>query len=527
MSDVTADGFLLPQRFDPTRVVELLGGAAGCAIDGTGTFELRFYDSFDWRLYRAGRVLLRLASPQGTVLRLKPLAGDDEVLEAHGLASLPAWPSALPAGDLRDRVAQLLEMRVLLELVRVQVEVTELRVLNDDGKTVVRLQYLQLRCTAPQLDEPRALWPRMRLVPVRGYEAEAERLGRFFADEQEWPRAPECLFSEAIAAVGREGGDYSSKLNVALRPEQPALDAMRKILRQLLDTLERNIDGTRADLDSEFLHDLRVATRRTRSALTQVKRVLPDAVVEDFKQRFAWLGQITGPTRDLDVFLLGLPQYRASLPAAMAADLDALEAHLRAVHRTEQARLRRRLGSAEMRALLADWRALLDADTMPGEPGWFADLPIGRVASRRIWRMYKRVLKDGRAVRFDGPPEQMHELRKDCKKLRYLIEFFRGLYPDKEVKRLVKALKVLLDNLGDFQDLEVQAEKLREFARAFSNDDPDGRATIMAIGALVADLLRHQQAAHERFAACFAAFDTPDNHAVHVRLFKQTRHQRG
>jgi CHAD domain-containing protein len=254
--------------------------------------------------------------------------------------------------------------------------------------------------------------------------------------------------------------------------------------------------------------------------LTQVKRVLPDQVVEDFRQRFAWLGQITGPTRDLDVFLLELPNYRASLPTAMAGDLDALEEHLKAAHASEQAKLKRKLGSAEMQTLLKDWRAVLEVDAPPGEAGWLADLPIERVASQRIWRMYKKVLKAGRAVSADGPPEAMHELRKDCKKLRYLIEFFRGIYPAKPLKGIIRALKDLLDNLGAFQDLEVQADKLRAFAAGFDPADPQRLPTVMAIGALVADLLRHQQAAHARFADCFAAFDSKENRRHYKALFK-------
>jgi CHAD domain-containing protein len=194
---------------------------------------------------------------------------------------------------------------------------------------------------------------------------------------------------------------------------------------------------------------------------------------------------------------------------------------LKSEHTTEQAKLKRKLASAEMRQLLADWHAVLDADQPPGEPGWFADLPIERVASRRIWRMYKKVRKDGRAVTPDGPADAMHELRKDCKKLRYLIEFFRGLYPKDDVKDLIKALKALLDNLGAFQDLEVQADKLRGFARGFDLQDPDTLPTVMAIGALVADLLARQQAAHARFADCFAAFDKADNRKRYERLFKE------
>ena len=520
MSDSISSGFLLPHDIAAARLAQLLGGEQHCLVGDRAAFTLNFFDSFDWRLHAGGLRLLRAAMPRSTMLRLKPATGNDEPVAAIEFAGVPAWPADLPDSELKTRVASLLDMRVLLPIVTVRGEATDLRFLNEDAKTVVRLQVLTMRCDAPDIDQPRNLLPRVRLLPVKGYEQDLARLASRFADEMEWPVAPVCLFDEAVAAIGREAGDYSSKLDVALKPEQMAVDAMRKVLLTLLNTLERNVQGARADLDSEFLHDLRVATRRTRSALSQVKHVLPDGVVAAFQQRFAWLGQITGPTRDLDVFLLELPRYRASLPAAMAGDLDALEARLRAAHRTEQARLKRKLGSAEMRALLADWRAVLEADNLPGESGWFADLPIEQVASQRIWRMYRRVRKAGRAITYEAPPEAMHELRKDCKKLRYLIEFFRGVYPPDELKGIIRALKDLLDILGAYQDLEVQADRLKAFACEINADDADGLPGVMAIGALVADLLRHQQAAHERFADRFAAFDAADNRAHYKRLFK-------
>ena len=519
MSEAISSGFLLPHDVDAQRLARLLGGDTRCRVEDSAGFSMHFYDSFDWRLHTGGLRLLQLVTPKGAVLRLKPAAGGEPVGAAE-FPGEPAWPADLPDGALKAGVEQLLQMRVLLPLATVSGEATDLRILNEDEKTVVRLQMLKLRCDSPEIREPRTLLPRLRLLPVRGYTADLVDLAAYLGEQMEWPRAPDCLFDEAMAAVGREAGDYSSKLDVALKPEQPAVDATRKVLRSLLDTLERNIPGTRAGIDSEFLHDLRVATRRTRSMLSQVRRVLPDQVVEDFKERFAWLGQVTGPVRDLDVFLLELPRYRASLPAAMADGLDGLEEHLRAAHRSEQAKLKRKLGSPQMRTLLSDWHAVLDAEAPPGEPGWFADLPIERVASRRIWRMYRKVLKAGRAVTADGPPEELHDLRKDCKKLRYLIEFFRGLYPAQDLRGIVRALKELLDNLGDFQDLEVQADKLRTFARDFAAEGPQRLPTVIAIGALVADLLRHQQAAHERFADCFAHFDSADNRARYKRLFK-------
>jgi CHAD domain-containing protein len=519
MSEPGNSGFLVPHDLDVPGLARMLGGAQRCRVDGSAAFELEFYDSFDWRLQAAGLRLLRIASGGDALLRLKDAEGG-EALDSVACPAAPAWPADLPASALRTRLEELLEMRILLPLVRVDCKVSDLAVLDADGKTVVRLQWLAMQCRSATAKEPRRLWPRLRMLPVKGYEEALLELQQVFAETHEWPRAPDCLFDEAMAAVGREPGDYSSKLAIALRPGMPALDAMRRILLTLLDTLERNLDGARADLDSEFLHDLRVATRRTRSALGQVKRVLPDAVVADFRERFAWLGQVTGPTRDLDVFLLELPRYRASLPAPMAADLGPLEEHLRKLQARAQGRLRRELGSARMRALLRDWRALLEAPQPPGEPGWFADLPAERVAGQRIWKMYRKLRKAGRRALRDGRAEDLHELRKDCKKLRYLIEFFRALYPAEEIKLLVRALKDLLDDLGAYQDLQVQAQSLQAFARDLDRADGDKLPTVLAIGALVADLLRRQAAAREAVAGLFEAFEAKDNRERYRRLFK-------
>ena len=519
MNESIDSGFLLPHNVGAERLAKQLGGEARCGIGESTEFSLQFFDSFDWRLHAAGLRFLQLRTPQGGLVKLKPAEGGIP-LDAVSFDSEPAWPADLPDSRLRSEVEGLLAMRVLLPLATVRGEATDLSILNEDEKTVVRLQLLTMRVEADGLDESRTLWPRLRLVPVTGYQRELNKLTTYLSDEMEWPQSPDCLFDEVMAAAGREPGDYSSKLNVRLKRDQTAVDATRTILRDLLTTLERNIPGTRADLDSEFLHDLRVATRRTRSALSQIKQVIPEGLLADFKQRFAWLGQVTGPVRDLDVFLLELPRYRASLPVSMAGDLDGLEDHLRAAHAKEQALLKRKLDSAEMNKLVADWHKVLDADVVPGKSAALADRPVEEVASQRIWRMYKRVLKAGRAVTVDGPAEEMHELRKDCKKLRYLIEFFRSLYPGKELKDLIRALKVLLDNLGEFQDLEVQADKLRSFARDFDPEDPHSMPAVLAIGALVADLLRHQQAAHERFADCFDAFDSAENRARYTHLFK-------
>ncbi len=132
-----------------------------------------------------------------------------------------------------------------------------------------------------------------------------------------------------------------------------------------------------------------------------------------------------------------------------------------------------------------------------------ASQPIPEVANQRIRKIYRRVLKDGLAITEQSEPEALHDLRKQCKKLRYLMEFFRSLYPNAEIKHLIKALKILLDNLGDFQDLQVQAESLEQMGQQMLQEGASA-TTLMAMGILVGDLLQRQQSQREQFAALFA-----------------------
>src|SRR5260370_307976 len=117
----------------------------------------------------------------------------------------------------------------------------------------------------------------------------------------------------ALAAAGRGPGDYTSQINVCLTPAMPAGAAVTAVLLDLLSTLEANVPGTIRDIDTEFLHDLRVSVRRTRSVLKLVGNVLPAEFAQKFRPEFKWLDDLTTPTTDLDVYLLDHPDMAAGL----------------------------------------------------------------------------------------------------------------------------------------------------------------------------------------------------------------------
>ena len=82
----------------------------------------------------------------------------------------------------------------------------------------------------------------------------------------------------------------------------------------MLEVIEANLEGTIADIDSEFLHDLRVSVRRSRSVQRELKRVFPPDELAHYRAEFRWLQQATGDVRDLDVHVLEFDDMRALVP---------------------------------------------------------------------------------------------------------------------------------------------------------------------------------------------------------------------
>ena len=352
-----------------------------------------------------------------------------------------------------------------------------------------------------------------------------------------------------------KGIGNSSECDLRLDPEMPAVEAIKAIHRNLLKTIRAHEEGTLLDLDSEFLHDFRVSVRRTRSALTQIKQIYPEEVVSHFRREFSWLGTVTGPTRDFDVFLLKMNEYRAELPEAMQPDLDPLVAYLHTRQQFERQQMVQVLASERYRQLIRDWSGFLDEtdileselslsrrSQLSAEERYWCEYstklmrsryssarydltntrrPIIDVVSERIWRVYRRIYKQGIKITHDSSADALHRMRIECKKLRYLLEFFHSLYKRSDINPLIKALKRLQDNLGDFNDYEVQQYTLKDIARQMQEGNPAPASTFLAIERLIEKLEQGQSSERKYFHKCFSRFSKRDNRKRFRRLFKK------
>jgi len=457
---------------------------AGRIRAGTSTF----YDTFDGRLHEAG---FTLRHSGGKLTLTERATGEALATTAAPARAQHRLFDRDLADNLNHHLADVIEMRALLPVARVRTREITLGVLNSDQKTVVRLN----------VETNEGLRGRVSATAVRGYDRELERVDALLADTLSLPEATVPLVDEAVAAAGRAPAGTSAKLNLTLDPEQPASTAAATVFDRLLEVIGENFAGTVEDVDSEFLHDLRVAVRRTRSLQRQFKAVYPERL-EHFREEFKRIQAITGELRDLDVYLLDLPALKASLPAQMRDDLDPLKTLLESRRARALTQTRRALKAQRTADALTEWGAFTRQAPE-------SERSVQSLASHRISNVYRKMVKLGEAIDDDSPAEDLHELRKVGKELRYLLEFFASLYPPEVGKPFVKTLKGLQDQLGRFQDHEVQANKLRELA-----PDIKEPLTLMAMGVLVDRFIKDEALARLEFAERFRAFASPEQRAV-------------
>jgi len=461
--------YLLPDGLDLDRA---LASHLDIRVEPARGSTLTFYDTFDGRLHAAG-ITLRHGDER---LALLDRATGAELAKAP-LAPAPAklFEADLPP-QLRSRLAPIIEMRALLALATVATRSRKLAVLNGDEKTVVRLTE----------QHAKGLRTRVLTLPVRGYDKDLQRVHKVLTVSLGLTKTDEPLADEAIAAAGALPAGTSSKLDVQLTRGQPAGAAAEAVLARTHAIAQANLPGTLDDVDSEFLHDLRVAVRRARSLLRELKTVFPERPLQRLRADLKWVQAITGEMRDLDVQLLDFEAYEDR--DRLTALREVLEAH-RAKALTK---MRRDLRSRRATGALSAWADLQAVQDTP---------PIEQLAAERIAKVYKQMLKMGGAIDDDTEPEALHELRKKGKELRYLLEFFGGLFDAGVVKPMIKALKALQDVLGRHQDFEVQADTLR----GLTNEIGD-REALLAMGVLIDRLSHEQHRARTEFAGQFAAF---------------------
>lgn len=461
-------------RTTARQLANRLASSMGLTAAAPQRVDRTYLDTFDWRLFGSCRVLVLERGDPGHTLVLQDRERANTALRV-AVAGHPKSVADLPAG-VRQQIGGVLAGRALIDVGHEQIERWPLRLLDDEGKTVVRVDVERLSGTEPMV--------RVGLSPVRGYHR-AARQARLALDGQADLTPSIDPLVVAARASGLEPGVMPGPVPLSLEPTAGIANTLASVLVHELDVIVALEDSVRRNLDPDLLHDYRIAIRRTRSVVRLAQHHLPDKITKVWASEWRWLATTTSTPRDLDVLLAEVDDTRESLGPDTGAGLDELVERLTRQRNVAQERLAHALKGDRYGTLKRGWRYELDElGRMSAEDnGTARDL-----ARELVARAERRLTRDVVNVNRDTPAEAIHDLRKVAKRLRYALDIFGTLLSKARVRDSLKAMKTLQDDLGAFQDAEVHRDVVARLIEGTDAPSPEARHAGTLLVARYADL---------------------------------------
>ena len=495
--------FRLPEGLDPARVREAVE-AAGFRLEAQESVlhEDRYLDTEDWVLYRAG-LTLRLRG-DGRHLRLEAKttrSTSKTALERtewtqDAPADEPPWTELEP-GPVEALLHPLAGLRVL-ERLRVSARLENrreffrwLRGGQAVGTlTVDRVSAFDGPESPPtlfdevEIEEARANGRNGSHAPSKSAEA-LDDVRRAVEERLGLEANVASKVATALAAAGESTPVCEERMFI-VHPADRLVDVAHKTFARHFGRMLWNEPGTRLGVDPIFVHDMRVAIRRLRTAL----EVLADAYAPDPAKSFAsdlrWIGRALGRVRDADVAIERVDSMVADAtlierPAltifAQSLKLDRAKARLRLIERLDSERF------ASFVAAAKAWIALgaPPASSAPsgGAPAYTAGPRIATRWDLEMEAAYKVAERDANA-------KDLHALRITAKKARYAIEYFGDLEGQGPLRR-AKRIAGLQDFLGEHQDAVMLLGRMRKYAKTIPRRDSE---LTMAAGSVLGHMER-------------------------------------
>lgn len=241
-------------------------------------------------------------------------------------------------------------------------------------------------------------------------------------------------------------------------------EAFGRVLQAGLSHLQANEDGALHSDDPEFIHQMRVALRRMRSAFSVFAPLMPQESREPIREELRWLTKELDAARNWDVFTTQtLITIRDTFPEAH--ELEQLRTASETVRQQYRHRAREAIASARYQKILLQLGAWLCTHPwnarLPDQVEIAADEPVATFSAKILRKRHKHLKKRGKRLT-EISPEERHQVRIAAKKLRYASEFFSSLYAQKRVRRYLAALAELQEELGALNDAATTERLLQE-----------------------------------------------------------------
>ncbi len=514
LSKIRQSHYLLPDNMTKKSFLDTLGQEF-IVKQVENTFEkMAILDSFEWALYEHRILALRHDNQRISLwFNEEDILDPDEARTIEGINARTRFWWQLTESPERDILKKLLNLRAMYPLYEGLLRTEQFNLMDNDGKILVFCQLLTI--SRPE-NSRRSIFRMARLIPVTGYKAQSKQASKLIKSLGGFmPRLNPI--DSLLSALGVTPKPFNIKPRLDLDPQMSSREAASVIISIMIDKQRQTEPGIIKDIDTEFLHHYRVALRMVRAAIAQLKEVFPLQDVIELKQRFGALASETNHLRDLDVFILDRERYMALLPPGLRDGLLPMFNDFEQSRTVEVKRIARWLASRAYKQEITELEERFANGYSTLETHW-SEQPIINLAVTKIQKRYKKIQKAAAKITHDTPDQDIHDIRIDCKKLRYLLYFFGSLFNKKQVKIAGRHLKVLQDHLGIFNDLSVQAEFLENYLDETEHKSKKDIMLIASLGGLISSLHTMQLQERKRCIDALAVFSNKENQ----RLFKET-----
>ena len=443
---------------DDSGLPDLTGvaGVADVLDKGTEHLDATYHDTSDLRLAAASITLRRRTGGSDAGWHLKLPVGPGVRDEIHA-----------PLSDtLPDELADLVRARVregqLVPVIRLTTTRGVHHLVDTEGRLLAEVALDTVRAERLFGGQGAAEWTEIEVELAEGGDpAFLDKTEKRLRKAGVRPSGSASKLARALAET--KGGRPRSKDGDTSEPTT-AGDHVLAYVRAQRDAVVALDPAVRLDTE-ESVHDMRVATRRLRSAFRSFGKVLDRRVTDPIAVELKWLAGELGIGRDKEVLTERLTAALDALPPALVSGpvRTRLETWAKAVHEGSRARLSRVLDSER-------YLGLLDAlDAVVTDP------PRLKAAGRKPEKtLAKAVRKDFEKVAtlvedaLEQPPGPdrdlgLHEARKKAKRTRYAAEAAEPALGD-PARSMVRSMKSLQTLIGEHQDSVMARQTLRELS---------------------------------------------------------------
>ncbi|MCW8929726.1 MAG: CHAD domain-containing protein [Gammaproteobacteria bacterium] len=505
--------FLLPDNLTKKHFLDTLKENFTIKQVENVTEPFSILDTFEWGLYQNNLMAIRHKDQSISLWDESNLFDDESLLEIKDINASSKFWWDFPDSEAKETLKPILKLRALSPVYKGILKTEQLNLQDDEGKILVFCQLISIY----EPERPRTpVMRQVRISPVTGYTKEYGQAVKLLRELEAFkPTLPPL--ESLLGAIGISPQLYTVKPQLYFPATMPSRSAVSSIIATMIEKQRLTEHGIIKDIDTEFLHHYRVAIRMVRAAIVQLKEVFPPQDVAVLKQRFGDLARETNYLRDIDVFILDKERYMSLLPESMRDDLLPMFSDFEKNRQTEAKRISRWIGSRVYRQEIDELQSLFINGYSAVETQW-SEKPTIELAVTKIQKTYKKIYKAALKINSNTPDDEIHNIRIDCKKLRYLLYFFGSEFKKKKLKVVLNHLKSLQDKLGVFNDLTVQGEFLKKYLIQMEHKPKKDIMLIASLGGLISTLYTMQVLERDKCIDELAIFSNDDNR----QLFRET-----